>query len=108
MSGFIINLAVLHPGTNRIDAEAAAVELDLPEGEWPAPILGFLLVDKAGEAVNVNGRLEAVARLECVRCLRTFDQPVVTDLEVFADRTGSARGFEGELERDDYMKFHDG
>lgn len=108
MSGFIINLAVLHPGTTRVEAEASAAELDLPPEAWPEPILGTLLVDKAGEAVNVRGRLEAVASLECVRCLRKFDWPVAVDISVFADRIGSSRALEADLERDDYMKFHDG
>jgi uncharacterized protein len=108
MSGFIINLAALRPGLSRVGASASAADLDLPSGEWPGPVQAELLVDRTHDRVTVRGPVQATARLECVRCLRTFDLPVRVELEVFADRSGSARGLEADLERDDYMKFHDG
>ncbi len=108
MSGFIINLALLTPGVTRLDPEGSAGELELPEEGWPAPIQGRLAVDKSGEMVTVRGQIEAVARLECARCLSEFDQRVEAELTVVADRGGEARGLERDLERDHYMKFHDG
>lgn len=107
MSGFIINLAALRPGLSRVGVSASAAELDLP-GDWPEQVEAELQVDRTHDRVTVRGPVQATARLECVRCLKTFDLPVRVELEVFADRSGSARGIEADLERDDYMKFHDG
>ena len=108
MSGFIINLAVLRSGLSRVGASASATEIDLPEADWPGTIEAELQVDRTLDKVSVRGPVQATARLDCVRCLGTFDLPVRVNLEVFADRSGSARGLEEDLERDDYMKFHDG
>lgn len=110
MSGFHINLATLPPGTSRLEVDAAPAGLGLPEGEWPSPVRAGLSLDKAGEQVTVRGKVRTAARLECVRCLKTFDLAVETDLVVHADRAGRSRHVveEDDLERDDYMKFHDG
>jgi uncharacterized protein len=108
MPGFIINLAVLKPGRSRVEAEADAQTLDLPGAEWPGPVQGHLNVERTGDQVTVTGKVQAVARLECVRCLKIFDRPVEVDLTVFADRSGSSPRLEEDLERDHYMKFHDG
>jgi len=108
MSGFIINLAALRPGLSRVGASASAADLDLPAAEWPGPVQAELQVDRTHDRVSVRGPVQATARLECVRCLKSFDLPVRVELEVFADRSGRARGLEADLERDDYMKFHDG
>ena len=59
--------------------------------------------------MTVRGSVAATARLECVRCLAGFDLPLQVPLAVFAERAGSGRARDEEaLERDDYMKFHDG
>jgi uncharacterized protein len=108
MSGFTINLAALRSGLSRVGASASAAELDLPAAEWPGPVEAELQVDRTHERVTVRGPVQATARVECVRCLKTFDLPVRVELEVFADRSGSAKGLEADLERDNYMKFHDG
>jgi uncharacterized protein len=108
MSGFIINLASLPPGRSRLEVRASAKDLDLPSAEWPGDVEAWLDVDRSGELVTVRGRLDSPARLQCVRCLQEFDRPVEVDVTVVADRAGSARGLEDDLERDDYMKFHDG
>ncbi|TMQ72333.1 MAG: DUF177 domain-containing protein [Candidatus Eisenbacteria bacterium] len=108
MSAFVINLATLHPGRNRVEARAEATALDLPGAEWPGVVHGTFDIDRSGNQVALKGRLTTVARLECVRCLRSFDQPVEAELTVLADRSGSGRGLEEDLERDHYMKFHDG
>jgi uncharacterized protein len=108
MSGFILNLATLPAGTSRVEARAGAAELDLPVADWPEPVQAELQVEKTGELITVRGPVRATARLECVRCLRSFDDPLEFDLQVVADRAGHARGLEAELERDDYMMFHDG
>ncbi len=66
-------------------------------------------MQKTGESVSVRGTVTTFARLECARCLGSFDRAVRAPLEVFAERAGSGRrGDEQTLERDDYMKFHDG
>ena len=109
MSGFHINLATLPAGTSRIEGATNAAEVGLPEGEWPGPIRAELSLDKANEQVTVRGVIHAQARLDCVRCLRTIEQTVAAELVVYADRSGtSRRAEEDDLERDHYMKFHDG
>ena len=108
MSGFIINLATLAAGTNRLEARATAEELQLPPGEWPGGVAATLELDRTGNLVTIRGRVRAAARLECVRCLRTFELPVAADLAVVADRSGGRGRLEEDLEADDYMMFHDG
>lgn len=107
MSGFIIHLAALARGMDQLEERATADELGLAGAQWPGGVDGSLRVDKSGERVSVQGRVHAVARLECVRCLATFDQPIEAELVVYADRRGGSR-LERELEDDEYMKFHDG
>ena len=109
MSGFHINLATLPAGTSRIEGATNATAVGLPEGVWPGPIRTELSLDKANEQVTVRGAVHAQARLDCARCLRTFELPVDAELVVYADRSGvSRRADEDDLERDHYMKFHDG
>lgn len=110
MSGFHINLATLPAGTSRLEAEAQAPEIGLDAEQWTGPIRARLVIDKANEQVTVRGTVQAHANLECVRCLRAFEQPVETELLVYADRSGTSRrgDEEDDLARDQYMKFHDG
>jgi len=109
MSGFHIHLATLPAGRSRIEAEADPAAVGLPD-EWVGPVTAGLTLDKANDQITVRGMVKGVARLECVRCLRVFDQPVEAELLVYADRAGSSRrgDEEDDLERDQYMKFHDG
>lgn len=109
MSRFAIDLGSLRQGRTRVELEADARELELPDDGWAGPIRGAFDVEKTGESVTVRGEVAATARLECVRCLAAFDRPVRAALEVFAERTGGSRARdEAELERDAYMRFHDG
>ena len=85
------------------------------EGPGPAAgphgrvrVEGVFDVDRTGNQIALVGAVRSVARLECDRCLRTFDRSIQADLTVVADRSGSARGLEEDLERDRHMMFHDG
>ena len=109
MSGFVLDVGALPVGASRILVESRAEDLGLPAEQWPAGVTGNLDVERSGDRISVRGKLEARARVECVRCLKEYELPVQAPFEVFADRTGAgARHEEEELERDDYMKFHDG
>ncbi len=109
MSGFLIDLPSLPRGTSRVEVESEALELGLPQPEWPGRIRGELDLEKNGEQVSVRGRLIAVARLECVRCLREYELPLRVPFELFAERAGTGRRRDEQaLERDSFMKFHDG
>ncbi len=109
MSSFLIDLATLRPGQNQVVVEAEVGALGLEASEWTGPVRGHFDVEKNGERVSVRGRLEAAAHLECVRCLCAFDLAIRVPLEVYAERTGmGSRDEEQDLERDHYMKFHDG
>jgi uncharacterized protein len=109
MSRFAIDLGSLREGRTALELEADARELDLPEDGWAGAVLGEFDVEKTGDRVSVRGTVTTTARLECVRCLAAFDRPVRAPLEVFAERSGGGRPRdEAELERDAYMRFHDG
>jgi len=109
MSRFAIDLGSLRQGMTPVELEADALELDLPGDGWAGAIRGAFGVEKTGERVSVRGAVTATARLECVRCLTVFDRPVRAPLDVFAERAGGGRARdEAVLERDSYMRFHDG
>lgn len=110
MTGFVLDLATLPAGRSMVVLECDAHGLDLPVADWPDSIRAELGVEQNGSRVSVRGRLAARARLECVRCLKLFEQPVVPNLDVYAERSGSSRNpnEQDELERDGYMMFHDG
>lgn len=109
MSGFAIELGAVPLGASRLRLEASPQALELAEDDWPGPVVGNFDVDRMQDRVSVRGRLAATARLDCVRCLRRFDWPFETEFQIYADRIGSGHRAEEEaLERDDYMKFHDG
>jgi uncharacterized protein len=110
MSGLKVDLGTLRGGKHRLEVESEPRDLDLPESEWVDPVRGTLEVERSDERVSVRGRLKALARLECVRCLKAFEYLVEAPLEVFAERGGTARrkADEVELDRDNYMRFHDG
>src|SRR5262245_27823979 len=109
MSGFNLNLGIVRQGHSRVEIRAPAKELDLPEGDWPGEVRADLDVERNGEKLALRGRASAAARLECVRCLKPFEMPFDVELTVYADRAGSSRRDEQEdLERDHFMRFHDG
>lgn len=109
MSDFILDLATLKPSLDRVAVEAPASEVGLPEAEWRGLVRGSLRVEKSGDRVSVRGDVSSAVHLECVRCLRTFELPVAVPFTAFADRRGNTSAAEEEdLERDDYMLFHDG
>jgi len=109
MSGFSIDLGSLRQGRTPIELEAGAPDVGLPPDGWVGPVRGRFDVERTGESVTVRGSLSATAQIECVRCLAVFDFPIQVPLEVFAERAGTGRaGDEAALERDQYMRFHDG
>ena len=109
MTGFVLDLATLHPGFDRVEAESSASDVGLSQTEWREPVRGTFTVDRSGERVSVRGSVQCRAHLECVRCLREFDLPLDVPLEVYAERSGStSRDEQQQVERDDYMLFHDG
>jgi uncharacterized protein len=109
MSGLTIELAGLRSGASRVWLEADPADLELDTSDWPRPIGADLQVEKSGERFTIRGELRAFAALECVRCLKHFELPVTAPLDVFAERSGTgSRHEQDELERDRYMKFHDG
>ncbi len=109
MSGFSVDLAPLPSGLSRIRIEAQAQDLGLPPAGWMSPIVAELRVERSGDRISIAGKLEASAWVECVRCLKGYELSLEVPFEVFAERAGTGyRPDEEELERDDYMKFHDG
>ncbi len=109
MSTFVLDLATLRPSLDRVEAEGTASEVGLSQPEWRERVRGTFTVEKSGERVSVRGTVTTRAHLECVRCLREFELTLDAPLVVYAERTGStSREEQDELERDDYMLFHDG
>jgi uncharacterized protein len=109
MTDFIIDLATLKPTLNRVAVEGPASDVGLSTTEWPGDIRGELRIERSGTRVSVRGMVQSSAKLECVRCLRPFELGATADITVFADQSGtSSRAEQADLERDDYMLFHDG
>jgi uncharacterized protein len=109
MLGFALDLAQLSQGSSRLRLEADAADIGLAPDGWPGRVIGDLAVERRGDRISVRGTLDATARLDCVRCLRGFELHIGTAFDLFADRQGTgSRRDEEELERGDYMRFHDG
>ena len=109
MSSFVIDLSQLPQGSSQARPQVDAADVGLPPEDWPGRVAGDLRVERSGERITVRGRVRSAAWLECVRCLRGYEMSLDVPLEVFAERSGTgSRRDESELERDDYMMFHDG
>ena len=109
MSGLKIELAGLPQGMTPRHHEAEPRDLGLVPEEWAGQLAADVTLERSGDNISVRGTLQGSAVLECVRCLRTFELPLRVPFEVFAERSGTgSRREEEELERDDYMTFHDG
>lgn len=109
MTEFILDLSTLKPTLNLVEIEGPSQEVGLPETVWRGLVRASFRVEKSGTRVSVRGTVASTVRLECVRCLNEFDLPVEAPFTVFADQSKKAdRREEEELERDDYMLFHDG
>lgn len=109
MTEFILDLSTLKPTLNLVEIEGPSQEVGLPETVWRGLVHASFRVEKSGTRVSVRGTVASTVRLECVRCLNEFDLRVEAPFTVFADQSKKAdRREEEELERDDYMLFHDG
>ena len=109
MSGFKIELAGLPQGMTPHHLEAEPRDLGLVPEEWAGKLAADVTLERSGDNLSVRGTLQGSAVLDCVRCLRTFELPLRVPFEAFAERAGTgSRREEEELERDDYMAFHDG
>jgi len=96
-------------GSSQVRAEADATEVGLPAAGWPGRVAGDFRIERNGERITVRGRVRGAAWLECFRCLRGYELSIEAPLELFVERAGTgSRHDEVELERDDYMMFHDG
>jgi uncharacterized protein len=108
MSGLKIDLASLPQGVSPWGFEAEASALDLDPVLWPDRIEGRFSAEKNGDRIRLAGELSGTAQLDCVRCLKHFPLAVAVPFELFAERRGADSRDEDELERDAYMRFHDG
>ena len=103
-----LDLSALKPGHNRLVEAVVPEALGLPPEAWPNPLAVQVDADRAGDEVHVTMSVTAESEEECARCLRGFRAPLECSLSVYADRSGSGGRYERELERDDYVVFHDG
>ena len=109
MSSFVLELAYLAQGSSTVRLEAETTEIGLTAEGWPGRVYADLRVERSGDRITVRGEVRAVTRLECFRCLREYELLLEVPFDVFAEQSGkSSRRDEIELERDDYMMFHDG
>ena len=108
MPALRLDLSALHPGHNRLVEAVTPQALGLPPEAWPSPLAVQLDADRAGDEVHVTMLVTAESEEECARCLRSFGAPLEFSLSVYADRSGKGGRYERELERDDYVVFHDG
>lgn len=79
------------------DLEAISGGLDF---SIPAPVSAHLDVMSAEGRVIVRGRMSASAAFSCARCLKTFRQPLDSEISVFFVR-GRVQSKEQELTGDD-------
>jgi uncharacterized protein len=109
MSGFVLDLGTLRPVVDQVEVESAPSDVGLTQPEWREQVRGSFVVERSGERVSVRGAVRARAHVECVRCLREFNLSLEAPMVLYAERTGStSREEQDQLERDDYMLFHDG
>ena len=109
MTDLVIDLGTLKPSLDRVELEVMPSEAGLPEAEWRGHIRCSFRVERSGDRVSIRGTVSSTVHLECVRCLREFDQELTASLTVFAERSEkSQRAEEHELQRDHIMLFHDG
>jgi uncharacterized protein len=109
MSGFVLDLGTLRPVVDRVEVEGSAADVGLTQPEWREQVRGSFVVERSGERVSLRGSVRSRAHVECVRCLRELDLPLEVPMVLYAERTGStSREEQDQLERDDYMLFHDG
>ncbi len=109
MSGFLLDLAQLPQGTSRLGLDADAADIGLAPEDWPGRVFGEATVERNGDRISIRCAIRSMAWLECVRCLKGFEREIEATLDVFADRQGKgSRRDEEELERGDFMMFHDG
>jgi len=109
MTGFVLDLGTLRPVVDRVEVEGSAADVGLTQPEWREQVRGSFVVERSGDRVSVRGSVLSRVHLECVRCLREFDLPLEAPMVLYAERTGStSREEQEQLERDDYMMFHDG
>lgn len=109
MNEFILDLTTLRPTLNRVEVQAAARDLGLPDAEWNGSVRGVFRIERSGDTVSIRGDVISSAQLECVRCLRAFELELVSPVTLLAERSShSARGEQIELEREAHMLFHDG
>ena len=84
-------------------------EIGLTAEEWPGRVVGVVEIERSGDRITVRGTIGAAAWLECVRCLKGFERTLSVPFDVFSNvPAGSRQRIEEELERGNYMKFHDG
>jgi uncharacterized protein len=108
MSGLKIDLASLPQGVSPWGFEAEASTLDLDPASWSGRIEGRFSAEKNGDRIRLEGELFGTALVDCVRCLKQFPLALTVPFELFAERRGADSRDEDELERDAYMRFHDG
>jgi DUF177 domain-containing protein len=109
MTGFVLDLGTLRPVVDRVEVEGSAADIGLTQPEWREQVRGSFVVERSGERVSLRGSIQSRAHVECARCLREFDLLLEAPMVLYAERTGStSREEQEQLERDDYMMFHDG
>ena len=103
-----LELSELKPGHTRVVHDVPPSALGLPSEEWPLPLGVDVDADRAGDQVTVTAQVATECLEECARCLAPFRSALEFGFNLHADRTGTGGRYERELERDDYVVFHDG
>src|SRR5215831_570199 len=86
MEVLTLDLATFPAGASQVVVEARPDQIGLDSETWTGPVKGRLRVEKSGDQVTVRGELEAVAHLECVRCLDPLEVTIRAPFQVFAER----------------------
>jgi len=68
--------------------------------EFPALLKAALRAQQIGDMVKIDGRISTTVRLDCGRCLQSFEMPLASSFTLTYIRTEPAAG-QGDADRDD-------
>jgi uncharacterized protein len=109
---FLLRIQALDEGANHLELVGAALDLDLDPSFVRAvgPIAARVDAFRAGEKIEVRGRVAGQVELNCDRCLAPLRRPVLAELRVYAERREPRdRRSDEEVREDDLgIVYHDG
>lgn len=89
------------PARKTIEADPEKFSLDYEGVQQVKQLTVDLIVQKTGEEFYCRGTVEALADLECSRCLTVFETSLQNDVDFFVSPEGLHRDEDGPIEDDE-------